>query len=177
VFVRAWFDGLSGPAVFLYYFLTFGVLFGLISRSGLELGLVAGLLFAAFMTPVTLSTRRRLGGASLLRQVSLATASGVLPGLIDPSKWLAVLTHRRASLRRQQLIASILFLFIVVIAVLGRLQPRTDQLESIGLAVLSLAVVVTGVIPPFWQIARIDKLRIRIRGDYGVTESQDARQR
>jgi hypothetical protein len=148
VFVRAWFDGLTGPALFLYYFLGFGILFGLIGRFVPQAGLLAGVLFAAFMTLVTLNSRRKLGGASLLRQVSLATSKGVLPGLTDPNRWLAVLTHRRASLRRQQLIAAIVF-----------------------------AVVGICVIPPFWEIARIDKLRLRISRDYGVTERQDARQR
>ncbi|HEY4270039.1 MAG TPA: hypothetical protein VGM94_17790 [Galbitalea sp.] len=174
--MRAWFDGLSGPAVFCYYLLAFGVLFGLVSRHGLQLGLVAGLLFAAFMTPVTLNSRRKLGGAPLLRQVSLATSKAVLPGLIDPHKWLAVLTHRRTSLRRQQLIAGILFPLVGVVAILVSLEPRADLLESIGLAALSCAAFVIGVIPPFWEIARIDKLRLLIRRDYGLVDAQDARQ-
>jgi len=169
--VRVWFDGLSGPAVFLYFMLGFGILFGLVGRSGLEMGLVGGVVFAALMTPVVLSRRRKLGGITLLRQISLATKTGKLPGLIDPSRWLPVLASRRAGLRRSQRIGGIVFTLAGIAAALTSLEPRVDLLDSIGLAALMFVAAGVSAIPPIWRIRQITRLEGRIRADYGLPDA------
>jgi hypothetical protein len=128
--IRDWIARRSVIELFVIFGGFFGVWMWLAGPAiGLPIGMlgaaIAGVLFGVLVSAVTLWDRRRSGGKARNVEINSAIQSGDLPGLIDPTTWMADLDRRLVDLRTSRVITPVTFGFVVLSQqFLGLVGPR-----------------------------------------------------
>jgi hypothetical protein len=167
--IQDWMTRRSGPELFFVTALFWVVVFGLVElASGARINFIAlgasGALFGLFMTALTLSARKRAGGADLMIAMNDAIRTGELPPLFNITLWIDKLESRRAALQRAVVVNPVFFGLLSLLLLAVALLSRTIDWSSLALAVLSAAVGVAWTVSARRRLPKIVELQRQISG-------------
>ncbi len=164
---RDWIAELPAAGLFIYFTVSFAVLFALLTRTSLTVDVVGGMAFAALMTPLTLVRRRGRGEGRARTEISAAIRLRQLPGLVDPVRWSDALKRRRSALLQQLYVGVPIFAVLGVIEAGQIVSGTKDLLQPIVLLAIAIACVFVAVIPATIQLPRIRDLQSQLKLIYG----------
>ena len=169
--IREWMSRRSGPELFVINGVYFGLamwVFSLVMHThfGLIGLVVAGLLFGALTTALTLTARRRAGGANLIVEVGSAIHSGELPAFFDRGAWLNQLEIRLRNLRSSLVWTPVTFGAIVLFTLIDSVLSKQVNFALLGIALLVAAVGVASLVNTRRRIPKIVALLKKVQDSY-----------
>ena len=174
--IRTWMARRSGPELFFINALLWAALFGLLElAAGARVSVIAlalsGALFGLFMTAITLSARKRAGGAEVMIAMNTAIRTGELPPFFNPTTWTQKLESRRAALQRSQISTPIFFGLVTFLLVVTAFLSLKIDWANFVLAALVAAMGAALTVTTRRRIPKIVELQQQISTMYPPADS------